>query len=80
MSFPFANMTRYLPELDAYLSRKMTANRGATHKYEVTRTNPAEEWPEDQTLINWCDGGPTNFGGRVEKLDPDKRIVHVYVD
>lgn len=73
-------MTQYLPELNAFLIRRMTENRGATHKFEVVRTNTAEDWPEDQTLINWCDGGPQNFGGKVINIDDNKKLVHVYVD
>lgn len=53
-------------------------NRGATHTYEVTK--PLNEaWPDDRSLINFCDGGEGHFGGRVIK-GVDVSTVHVYVD
>lgn len=70
----------YNPEVSKSFRKDMTSNRGATHKYLVTRLVPGTEWPGEQTLVNWCDGGPNNFGGRVIALSEHQREVHVYVD
>lgn len=54
------------------------SNRGVMHTYEVTK--PSNEiWPDDRSLINFCDGGVGHFGGRVIK-GLDVSVVHVYVD
>lgn len=51
----------------------------STHYYQVTKSKKME-WPvDDVELINFCDGGPCNFGGQVIKYD-DWALVIVYVD
>lgn len=50
----------------------------ATHRYVVTLRSG--HWPADNELIDLCDGGDTNFGGKVEKLSPTTAEVSVYVD
>jgi hypothetical protein len=57
---------------------QMTKNSGATHKYLVTRTD-ALPWPEKINMINFCDHGPGNFGGKVTYVG-DIAYVDVYVD
>lgn len=64
---------------DLGFTRKMTKRSGATHKYEVTRPTNVK-WPDtDAALINFCDGGSSNFGGDVFKSETIA-YVSVYVD
>lgn len=50
----------------------------STHYYEVKLY--AGHWPTDNELIDLCDGGSTNFGGKVVKLSATQAEVSVYVD
>ena len=64
---------------DNGFTKVKTCNRVPTHTYQVTKPEGID-WPEDQELISWCDGGPgCNFGGRVSTWGKSG-VVEVYVD
>jgi hypothetical protein len=48
----------------------------AQDRYRVTLLNG--EWPDDETLIDWCD--PNNFGGFVGQKTERFCVVTVYTD
>jgi hypothetical protein len=48
----------------------------AQDRYEVTLLNG--EWPDDETLIDWCD--PDNLGGFVGQKSERFCVVTVYKD
>lgn len=64
---------------DLGFTKVLTKRGRASHYYTVTKPINID-WPEKSKIINFCDGGPCNFGGSVDIIDNVKSNVIVYVD
>lgn len=60
-------------------SVKRIKNVPAVQRYEVRKLNTALKWPDKPNMINFCDGGSNNWGGKVSYCG-DIAWVDVYVD
>ena len=63
------------------LSTRMTERGTSQHVFEVVALHDGIDLASmgDRHLVNHCDGGDSNFGGRVER-DGKRATVTVYVD
>ena len=61
-------------------SRSLDRRTNATHYYTVKKPITVS-WPDDTSLVNYCDGcGGMNFGGYVTILSDEFAKVDVYVE